>query len=207
MPDKKSGKIKLPDNSTELKAWLAEYSSLRQESIATIGYRIRIITWGFIGLTLILTGLFATKQLSSELKILLLILVAPQISKASLLMWCGEYERMIKAGHHIIEIEEKVNSLLQDKVLTWEKRLKKEKHGKPKHMYHLPYISAIFILSLTGWTSHILALFLLFQKIRQSYTLFATIYFITCVYDIIAILEIAFLIWFVKHWINIRQLK
>ncbi len=186
-----------------LQAYLAEYSSLRHENIAALGHRLQIISLGFVGLTVIVTGLLTTKQLPDGLRIALLILIPQQLSKAALYRWLGEYWRIVRSAIHIREkIEKRVNSLLKEDVLTWETWLCNR--GKDKHS-DLGQIAAVFMMSTMGYISSILGLCLLFTEIKLTWGLCAAVVFTIYAFFVVLCIEIVFYVNFLKRWSEVRK--
>ena len=180
------------------KALLAEYTSLRDESLATITNRIRIITLSFLAYSLIIGGIFSAKTVPELLKILFLSILLPQLSKASLLMWFGEYQRMIRAADRLIEIEREVNKLLRKPVMTWETGLPS---GRP---ISRPYYAGILMVSAPSLIAYVLAAYILF-KVRVfsdshlGMVVFGLIIFLACIW------EVVFYAYFISEWWKIRK--
>ncbi len=186
-----------------LQAYLAEYSSLRHENIAALGHRLQIISLGFVGLTVIVPGLLAAKELPYGFRVALLILIPPQLSKAALYRWLGEYWRIVRSAIHIREkIEKNVNSLLGKKVLTWETWLCNR--GKDKHSA-LGQIAAVFMMSTVGYISSILGLYLLFTKITLIWGLCAAVACTIYAFLVVLCIEIVFYVNFLKRWSEVRR--
>jgi hypothetical protein len=53
----------------------------------------------------------------------------PQIAKSALLMWLGEYRRSARAGQALRSIEQRINSLVGEDTLSWERGLS---HGRQR---------------------------------------------------------------------------
>jgi hypothetical protein len=186
------------DRELAAKALLAEYTSLRQESISTITNRIRIITLSFVAHSLIIGGIFSAKAVPELLKILFLSVVLPQLSKASLMMWFGEYRRMLRAADRLIEIEGEVNELFPQAGMKWETKLPS---GRP---ISLPYYAAILMVSTPSLIAYVLAAYILFKvKVfsdsHLGMVVFGLIVFLACIW------ELVFYAYFISEWWKIRK--
>jgi hypothetical protein len=94
----------LGERELQLQAALAEYSSLRQESMTAITNRITIANFTFGALAVILAGLLAQSRPGPVIG-WVAILFVPQVSKTGLLIWLGEYDRSQRAGKWIADLE------------------------------------------------------------------------------------------------------
>jgi hypothetical protein len=175
-------------------ALLAEYNSLRHESITAISYRLQIITFTFGFLAVIIGGLVSGK-VPNLLTGLITLFVIPQISKAALMMWLGEYQRSSRAGRHLRVVEKHANKLLNHEIFTWETHLAKRK----KHMNY-PYIAtAIFILGI-GYLSTFIGSYYLYISMKS-----APFPLIGLLITYIAIVEITFIAFFVYQWVKFHE--
>jgi hypothetical protein len=186
-----------PPSQTELrlKALLEEYSSLRKESVSAIGYRIQIVTFTFAALAVIVAGLL-TRNVPDLLAGIISLFVVPQIAKASLLMWLGEYHRSIRAGRYLREIEAKVNSLTEPATLAWESELALKK----RHMSY-PYVATAFVILGTGHLASALGIYLLSSLNQGVVNLKLTVGLVIYV----ALLEATFFGYFCHVWYRIRK--
>ena len=75
----------------------------------------------------------------------MLILAVPGINSFVLFMWMGEYERMMRAGNFLFDLEAKVNKMAQADVLTWERHLRSQR----LHMKY-PYNTTVMLLTVIG---------------------------------------------------------
>ena len=80
------------DKSLLVEAMLAEYRSVRQESLEAVGHRMTVMSFTFAAVGVVIGGLLA-RRVSDVLAGLIAILFVPQVSKAALLIWLGEYDR------------------------------------------------------------------------------------------------------------------
>src|SRR5262245_36712944 len=106
-----------------IQAKLAEYQTLREESLAGIEHRITVVNFAFGALSVLIAGL-----LSSSLPELATGLIAytavPLVARCSLFIWLGEYKRSQRAGRRIQEIEREIDDVLERQhVMNWERRL------------------------------------------------------------------------------------
>ncbi len=122
---------------------LEEYKTLRQESLTAMNNRNRVLSFGLAAIGAILTGsILAYKENGRPIiTILILIIIIPVVSNFILLMWLGEYERMQRAGKFLAKLEEKINEIAKDTLLTWETQLR----GDQSHMKY-PYYATVLLL-------------------------------------------------------------
>lgn len=142
-PDPAAPRPPPPMQYDQLSALLAEYNSLRQESLQAISNRIAIMNFAFTSLAVVLAALL-TSSVSRVVLIPVSLVFVPAAAKASLLIWLGEYHRSQRAGRGVARLERRINTLLGDADLVgWESRLV----SSGTHMGY-PYIAtALFILS------------------------------------------------------------
>lgn len=138
---------------------MVEYESLREESIAAIEHRMTATNFTFAALAVIIAGLLSAR-IDVRLVGVTLVFFVPQLAKAGLLVWLGEYKRSQRAGQHISTIEARVNDLLGLQVLTWEGRLTKDK----THMDY-PYRAVMLLLLGTGYAGGLMGLGILFERV------------------------------------------
>jgi hypothetical protein len=103
-----------------LTAALAEYQSLRAESLQAQQAQLTILQFGITGVA-VLVGL--SLQLENEgLAILLLLLMVPLVSIFIVSVWFTEIFRSLRAGDFLAEREKKINNEIGNKVpaLYWE---------------------------------------------------------------------------------------
>jgi hypothetical protein len=135
-----------------------EYETLREESLAAIRARNSILSFGQAAMGAVLAASIAAYAASgtSALSGLMLVLVVPAIANFALSMWLGEYERMQRAGKFLEDLEGKINDRMQEKLLTWETRLREQQ----SHMRY-PYSSAIVLLEIASFMSMTIGLAIL----------------------------------------------
>lgn len=134
---------------------LVEYGSLREESLAALEHRMTATNFTFAALA-VLIGAVISSGLGALVAGTVLVLVVPQLAKAGLLIWLGEYARSQRAGRHVAAIETRVNDLLGSEVLTWEGGLK----SANVHMTY-PYWAVASLLLGTGYVASFVGLVLL----------------------------------------------
>src|SRR5689334_12686725 len=81
-----------PKHAKSIDAMLAEYASLRTESLTSITNRITVANFAFGAVAVIVAALL-TDTTPDITKGAIAFLFVPQIAKAGLLIWLGEYER------------------------------------------------------------------------------------------------------------------
>src|SRR5512143_3104758 len=132
---------------------LAEYTWLRQECLQAIGYRITVMNFTFGALSVVLAGL-----LSGNLPPLvagsIALLFVPQMAKAGLLIWLGEYHRSQRAGRWIAALEARINQLTNSSAMGWETALA----TRGTHMAY-PYIATVIFTLGSGITGNFLGLY------------------------------------------------
>lgn len=137
-----------------LTALLAEHASLRQESVQAIANRIAVMNFTFGALAVVIAALLAG-EVDRTVAGLIALFFVPQMAKAGLLIWLGEYNRSQRAGAWLARIEAQVNGLLAEpNTLTWESSL----IARSSHM-DFPYVAtAAFILG-AGYLGSLLGVF------------------------------------------------
>jgi hypothetical protein len=142
-----------------LQALLAEYDSLRHESLTSISNRIIVANFTFVALALILAALLTRTRPSAIVGIVSLLFV-PQVAKTGLLIWLGEYDRSQRVGNWLKGVEQRINHVLGQEVMTWEGSLQHQ----GTHMGY-PYLATVLLLLGAGWASSLVGLFMIHQAI------------------------------------------
>ena len=181
----------------QLDARLAEYNSLRQESLQAITNRIQVMNFAFTSLSVVLAAIL-TSNVSRVILILIGLVFVPMASKASALIWLGEYNRSQRAGRGISYLEQKINELLEGPHLSWEAGL----ITTSTHMGY-PYIATVLFLLSTGAFGEFLGAFYLVTSLAKFNDTYAWIS-AGGVLLYVVILECAFIRFFRKRWIAIR---
>ncbi|MEI5101398.1 hypothetical protein RB200_26255 [Streptomyces sp. PmtG] len=179
---------------------LAEYNSLRQESLQAITNRIQIMNFAFTSLAVVVAAVL-TSDLSRGVLIPACLVFVPAAAKASLLIWLGEYHRSQRAGQGVAAVERRINALLGgNAVLSWESRLV----SSGTHMGY-PYVAtAAFILS-TGVLAEVLGAYFLIERYASGGPLWDDVAFGGAVLLYAALTEAFFLRFFRARWRAIRS--
>ncbi|MCA1691402.1 MAG: hypothetical protein ABR540_22105 [Acidimicrobiales bacterium] len=172
---------------------LAEYQSLRQESLQAITNRISVVNFTFGAMSVILAGLL-TRKVSDLLGGLIAVLIAPQVAKAGLLIWLGEYNRSQRAGRWIAGLESRINLLVADSSMGWEQGLA----TGDTHMSY-PYRANVFITAGLGYASEGLGVYLLALQMRSLSNGALALVVVLLAAAIVA-LEGGFLWYFSRRW-------
>lgn len=133
-----------PDRELAAQALMLEYTSLREESMAAINQRMLATNFIFAALSVTTAALLGGSAPPLVAGLILFVGV-PQLAKAGLLIWLGEYERSQRAGRHLRSVEARVNALVGDRVLSWESALS----SSSTHMRY-PYAAVVVLLLGTG---------------------------------------------------------
>ncbi|MGW7205326.1 hypothetical protein [Streptomyces sp. NPDC054837] len=187
-------------SSAALTALLAEYNSLRAESLQAISNRIQIMNFAFTSLAVV-TAAMLTSELSRGILIPACLIFVPGAAKASLLIWLGEYHRSQRAGQGVAAVERRINSALgQGELLGWESRLV----SSGTHMGY-PYIAtAVFILS-TGVLAESLGGYFLAEALAPEPALLGNLAIGGAVFLYALVTEVIFLRFFLRRWRAIRS--
>lgn len=123
---------------------LKEYDTLRQEILTALGSRTSILSFGQASVAAIVTVSVASVAATGTSLIsgFLLLLAAPAMVLFTLIIWLGEYQRMQRAGKFLCEIEQRVNEMTQQPLLTWESHLRTQRG----HMGY-PYNATVLTLT------------------------------------------------------------
>ncbi|MGW3120376.1 hypothetical protein ACWDBW_25065 [Streptomyces sp. NPDC001107] len=186
--------------SAALTALLAEYNSLRSESLQAISNRIQIMNFAFTSLAVV-TAAMLTSDLSRGILIPACLIFVPGAAKASLLIWLGEYHRSQRAGQGVAAVERQINGALgQGELLGWESRLV----SSGTHMGY-PYIAtAVFILS-TGVLAESLGAYFLTEALDPHPALLGDLAIAGAVLLYAVASETLFLRFFLRRWRAIRN--
>jgi hypothetical protein len=138
------------ERSSRVTIALAEYNSLRQESLQAIGNRLQVLNFTFAALSVVVAAVLAGKVPPLAAAAVTIAFV-PSVAKAALLVWLGEYSRSQRAGRWIAELETRINADIGSSVLGWESRLL----TRSAHM-GFPYLAVVGLLLGTGYASYVL---------------------------------------------------
>lgn len=181
---------------SQLDALLAEYGTLRQESLNAITNRITIMNFTFGALSIVLAGLLATRVPTILAGITALVFV-PQVAKAALLIWLGEYNRSQRAGRWLQRLETRINKLVEADVIGWESEPAKPR-ARRSHMDY-PYKATVSLVIGAGYAGTIIGIYLLLGAAQELDTIWTILIFVAIV-SYALILETIFLIYFMTRW-------
>jgi len=141
-------------NKEEIEVLLAFHRSLREEILESIRLQNRIITGEAVA-----TGLALGFHLTEQIEILIAAL--PPVTVVLTALWIVEQSRMMRAGNYMQFLEDKINTLFDKPVITWENWLRRKVSWFSIHHIHhwAQYIGcALFFL----WNNHILSVSILY---------------------------------------------
>lgn len=144
----------------KIEVLLNEYNALRSEILTAMGARNSILSFGLAtvgALVTVVGAIIATAREDLYLfPSIVLMLIVPFICIFVLYIWLGEYQRMHRAGKHIIKLEARINEISKCDLLTWETQLTRNK----LHMKY-PYNTTILLLIVLAVVSFVCGAFLL----------------------------------------------
>ncbi len=179
-----------------LDVMLAEYNSLRQESLNAINNRITIMNFTFGALSIVLAGLLATR-LPTLLAGGTALLFVPQVAKAALLIWLGEYNRSQRAGRRLQDLESSINVLVGEGAIGWETELAKRSSAQ-SHMSY-PYLATVSLVIGAGYAGTMIGFYLLVAAAHRLDTAWIVVLVLAiAIYSLI--LESSFLLYFMTRW-------
>jgi hypothetical protein len=196
-----------PARDPRLDALLAEYATLRQESLGAIGHRVAVMNFTFAAVSLLVAGLL-TNQVGNGIAALAALVFVPQIAKAGLMIWLGEYQRSQRAGRWIAGLEERINRLIGEPVMTWESGLgDRPAPDRPAaataaeaHMT-FPYIAVVVLLLGTGYLAAALGVYFTAQALDgEGLSTWVTALIAGGVALIVGVWEVVFLGAFRARW-------
>jgi hypothetical protein len=197
--------IQGPPEQLRINILLDEYRTLRAESLQGIQARHQVVTFTFGALSVVIAGIL-TSDASPLLLGFIAYVAVPQIAKSALLMWLGEYRRSARAGHGLRAIENRINQLVGEETLTWERTLSSGR----THMTY-PYTATVFIVLLVSYISLVIgisqfAIFLLqFTTLLSRFTPTCTIVIVVVtLFALAAIVELLFWRFFLRLWREAR---
>lgn len=176
---------------------LAEYDSLRSESLASIGHRISIMNFTFGALSVLLAALVAS-AIPATVGAVVSLVVLPQIAKAALIIWLGEYGRSQRAGRGIASLEARINALLGTDAISWETSLL----SQSTHMSY-PYVATVLLILGSGYAAELLGLWF----VTEAMAAFGNALFLAVgvVAAVILLWEATFWRYFRSRWVEIRR--
>lgn len=186
------------DSDQKLEILLAEYNSLRSESLAAINNKLKVLTIGFAGLS-VFVGSALSGDLETPTFLLITLGIVPVLAKALLFIWLGEHRRMLRAGGGVQSLEYKINEIAGEALITWEQWLHDSKsHGR------LPYLTTIGLLQ-SASTASILIGVVQWSSINGGETRWWSWLGISCTLIAIAGFECFCLITLKQKWADAKQ--
>jgi hypothetical protein len=113
------------NDEQKIEILLAEYNSLRTESIEAVKNKFQVLTFGFGGLS-VFVGSALAARISIGASVLILLVIVPTLSKAITIVWLGEHRRMVRAGGGVAALEVAINRIAGENLLGWEKWVRSE---------------------------------------------------------------------------------
>jgi hypothetical protein len=191
--------------SIQIGVLMEEYKTLRAESLQSIQARHQVITFAFGALSVIIAGI-VTSNASSLLLGFMSFAAVPQIAKAVLFMWLGEYRRSARAGNGLRAIEEKINALVGQNTLSWETSLSAGR----SHMTY-PYSATVFVILLISYIGLVIGIseIAVFTRSYSPALLweckFNLVAFVTIALVILAVaIELTFWVIFQRRWVEAK---
>jgi hypothetical protein len=106
-----------------LDALLAEYSSLRQESLNTITNRNTLLAYGLVAIGAVVGGALTSSSVSDNPLVIAAVfsIAIPLLTCFTLLVWLIEATRSRRAGFYLAStVEPRINALVRNLALTFE---------------------------------------------------------------------------------------
>lgn len=150
-----------PKMDAELKVLLAEYNTLRQESLETIKNRIQILTVGIGAIGAQIVGALSIGDPSkNKLLVVSLFSFAIPVTGAYILsLWVSEAVRSHRVGYYLAsECEARINRLFGSLILSWEASLWTGIF--PRDELGGPSMIALWIIGLMSGLSPLIGLYL-----------------------------------------------
>jgi hypothetical protein len=146
---------------------LAEYSTLRQELLESVGHRIAITNFTFAAISVMVAGLL-TRKAPDLLAGLTALLAVPQFAHAGLLIWLGEYRRTERASAWLAGLEKRINTDIgESAVLRWESRSEDPSLADFGHLVY-PYVATSALLLGAAYVAIALGSYLVFNKLEHA---------------------------------------
>ncbi|HEY0716755.1 MAG TPA: hypothetical protein VGD68_03995, partial [Streptosporangiaceae bacterium] len=135
------------DDEKKIEILLAEYNSLRTESIESVKNKFQVLTFGFGGLA-VFVGSALSARVSIGVSVLILFIIVPSLSKAIVIVWLGEHRRMVRAGGGVAALEIRINQIAGENLLGWERWVRSESRAMS-----LPYRTTLGIFQFASVAS------------------------------------------------------
>ena len=184
--------------SLQMQARLAEYNSLRTESLSAIANRATVANFSFGALAVLIAAILSQGRPNWPTAIVCAFFV-PQIAKAGLAIWLGEYERSQRAGKRLSDVETAISEIAGATVMCWESRLVQ----RNLHMAY-PYVATALLLLGAGYVSGGVGLFLLFVLMDPAIPLWGRVAVLVVPVAVVVATEWGFLRFFRAKWQYIR---
>ncbi len=101
-------------------AYRQEYDTLREECLQSMGNRTQIIAFGLGTLAVLIGGTLSMENRLTETVNFMFNYAVPFISTMVYYAWFAEFERMVRAGKFLKDLEDAINEFLPRRVLSWE---------------------------------------------------------------------------------------
>ncbi len=129
--------------SNAIETLLEEYKTLRQEIANSITAQYAIVSFGAVAVGLLVTaGARAGAQpgrppgVDEALLAAIFLLGVPAICLLVVVMWMNEVARMLRAGYHVLRLEERINLLAGRVLLTWESAAHQESQPDVERVHY-----------------------------------------------------------------------
>lgn len=173
---------------------LAEYNSLRTESLEAVKNKFQILTFGFAGLS-VFVGSALTERISIATSLLILLVIVPTLSKAITIVWLGEHRRMVRAGGGVAALEIEINRIAGENLLGWEKWVRSESRAMS-----LPYKTTLGIFQFASGASVTVGGLVLWRFLEERHSPAATYVMLIIAFMAVAILEIFLNVIIDRRW-------
>jgi len=158
------------------------------------------MNFAFTSLAVVLAAMFSS-DLPRGILIPACLVFVPGASKASLLIWLGEYHRSQRAGRGVAMVERQINGVLgEGELLGWESRLV----ASGTHMGY-PYIATVVFILSTGVLAESLGGYFLAERLASGPGLLGDFLVAGAVFLYAVLSEAFFLRFFLRRWRAIRS--
>lgn len=194
-----------PQRGLVLQALLAEYQSLRAESLAAIGHRVQIVNFTFGAIAVFVGGIVAGR-FDRVATALVCALFLPSLAKAASLIWLGEYQRSQRAGRGIAPVEQRVNKLLGGfEAMTWETWLLAQARGAGDSHMSYPYRAAVGVILGSGALAEVVGIVAAANEFAaRGWDTAPRVAAVCAVAAVVLVNDAVFMRFFRKKWIAIR---
>ena len=117
-----------PKDEAEIAILLAQYESIRNESLQTIANRVKIMLLGLGAIGALIGGSLTIKKPDEGMNVFIILavfsIIIPLICIFILIVWAGEAIRSARAGYFLAStVEAQINQKMGRFVMTWETAL------------------------------------------------------------------------------------